>query len=134
MKSLLSNERSIMQIKMLTAALALAVIAGCSAKTPPSFGEQLAEKSAETDAIAKKWRVADAKRQKGLRLMEEGKEDLADAQKDMNEANRDIQKGQQLVVEAEAAMREAEADMRAIRAKPIDIPSTPLTIQPAADK
>lgn len=123
-----------MQIKMLTAVLAVAVLAGCSAKTPPSFGEQLAEKSAATDAIAKKWQVADTKRQKGQRLMESGKEDLADAQEDMNEANLDIQKGQQMVMEAEAAMREAEAEMRAIRAKPIDIPSTPLTVQPAADK
>lgn len=123
-----------MPFKMLTAALVVAALAGCSAKAPPSFGEQLAEKSAATDAIAKKWQVADAKRKKGQRLLEEGKEDLADAQEDMNEANLDIQKGQQMVMEAEAAMREAEAEMRAIRAKPIDIPSTPLTIQPAGDK
>lgn len=123
-----------MQTKILTAMLAMAVLAGCSAKAPPSFGEQLAQKSAATDAIAKRWQAADAKRKKGQHLMENGKEDLAEAQEDVNEANLDIQKGQQMVIEAEAVMREAEAEMRAIRATPIDIPSTPLTIQPAADK
>ena len=123
-----------MTIRMLAMAAAVSLLAACSAKVPPSFGEQLAEKSAAADAISKKWQKADAQRSKGTRLMEKGNKDLAEAQEDMTEANRDIQKGQQMVMEAEAAMRTAEEEMRAFRAKPmIDIPSTQLTIPPAAN-
>ena len=123
-----------MKIRVLAIAAILSTLAACSAKAPPSFGEQLAEKSAATDAIARKWQAADAQRRKGLRLIEKGQNNLAEAQKDMNRANRDIEKGQQMVMEAEAGMRTAEESMRTIRAQPIDIPSTPLTLPAAGDK
>lgn len=121
-----------MTIRMFAMVAAVSLLAACSTKMPPSFGEQLAEKSAATDAIAKKWQAADAKRAKGLRLINDGKEDLAKAEKITKKANANIQKGQEMVISSEAAMREAEEAMRAVRAAPIEIPTTPMTIQPTS--
>ena len=121
-----------MTIRMLAIITAVSLLAACSTKMPPSFGEQLASKSAATEAIAKKWQSADATREKGARLIADGNKDLAKAQKNMNKANANIQKGQEMVTASEVAMREAEDAMRAVRAAPIEIPTTPMTIQPTS--
>ncbi|MCC6301769.1 MAG: hypothetical protein IT489_03095 [Gammaproteobacteria bacterium] len=122
-----------MKKELIAIAIALSALTACSANPPKTFGEQLAERSSSADALAKKWQDADDKRKKGLKLIEKGKKDLTKAQEKMDKANRDIQNGQTMVSEAETTMQETETEVRALSSTPLQIPSTPNTMQPAAE-
>lgn len=118
--------------KLLITAAAATLLAGCSAKMPPSFGEQLEAHGKERMALAKQWQEGESKRGKGQALVSKGQKNLAKAQEAMNKANLDIQNGQVLIAEGETAMRAAEDGLRALRQAPLDIPSTPATVLPPA--
>lgn len=118
--------------KLVMIASAALLMAGCSAKAPPSFGEQMATQAKEKQALAKQWQDANSKREKGLALVSRGQKNLAKAQEAMNKANLDIQNGQQMIAEGEAAMRASEDAVRALMQTPVEVPTTPLTVPPPA--
>jgi len=90
--------------KLLITAAAATLLAGCSAKMPPSFGEQLEAHGKERMELAKQWQEGESKRGKGQALVSKGQKNLAKAQEAMNKANLDIQNGQVLIAEGETAM------------------------------
>ena len=91
--------------RYLWASLTLSVVLAACSSQPPGFGDKLAVRSAQADAMAKQWNKGQADVAKGEKLIKKG-QSL-------------VEEGQKLIENGKKQMANSEASYQNMRSSPI---------------